>query len=170
MAAGTYTDPISFVRASECATIPKEPRGNASVGATTEHLSGYEVRTFYERTVSEESVSKADVEKVERKNSRDTTPHGNSVQGNVRDLKVQTVKRKDRTPSTQGTPSPSTAQLFLFAQEGMLNDLRKALATSTSSVVDLNMQDMYGWSLLMSSAYAGHHDMVYTPVQLQASS
>lgn len=157
--ATAYTDPIPFVRASECGAVPNEPKGNAVVGHTIDQLSGYEARAFYERLVSDETVSR-DGEETERKSSRRALPRCNSVQGSIRDLKAPTVRRKGSTPSDQRTLSPSTSQLFLFAQEGMLNDLRKALATSTSPAVDLNMQDMYGWSLLMSSAYAGHYDMV----------
>ena len=153
-AAAAYTDPIPFVRASsECTAIASAPKGSG-VRDSSEHLSGDEARTFYERVVN--SASKDGRQVVGRKNS---ASHSSSVQSGGRDLKAQLVKRKNSTPSIRGAPS-STSQLFLFAQEGMLNDLRKALDTSTNPGVDLNAQDMYGWSLLMSSAYAGHHNIV----------
>lgn len=161
MAAAAYTDPIPFVKASECVEISSVSgaRGNA-VKDTSGKLSGHEARTFYERVVSDGSVSEDRGDSAVRKDSKDAAPHDSSVQGTTKNLKAQTLKRKDSTPSVQGAPSPSASQLFLFAQEGMLNELREALFTSTRPVMDLNTKDMYGWSLLMSSAYAGHHDIV----------
>ncbi len=152
MAAAAYTDPIPFVKASECVELPSVSRGSA-VKDISEQLSGYEARAFYERVVNDGSVSKDGGDSAVRKDSTGAAPHDNSVQGTTKNLKAQTLKRK-------GASSPSASQLFLFAQEGMLNELREALFTSTRPSVDLNTKDMYGWSLLMSSAYAGHHDIV----------
>ena len=159
MAAVAYTDPIPFVKASKCVKIPSVSRGNV-VKDTSEQLSGYEARTFYERVVSDGSVSKDGGDSAVRKDSTGAAPHDNSVRGTTKNLKAQALKRKRSAPSAQGAPSPSASQLFLFAQEGMLNELREALFTSTRPCMDLNTKDMYGWSLLMSSAYAGHHDIV----------
>ena len=157
MAAAAYrtcvsrSDPIRFVRASE-EYVASEPRSN-TIRDTGDDLSGEEARAFYERVVT--SMVKKDSRKMGRKpDSRD--------QAGAKDLKTHKVKRKGSTPDVKGapSPSPSPSQLFLFAQEGMLKELRQVLDASTSPDVDLNVRDMYGWSLLMSSAYAGHHDIV----------
>ena len=115
-------------------------------------ITGDDVKTFYESLVFSES------EEVTLKMAKPFKCA--SVMESS-----QFDRRKDSKRKTTEQP-PRLSQLFVHAQNGNLTELRKALE---SHRIDLDSQDMFGWTMLMVSAYAGHKAIVELLLTLGAS-
>lgn len=100
-------------------------------------LTGDEARSFYEEVVSNSQNHTTGDTSNKRKPSRE-----------------ERVRSRKRTRSQV----PSVSQVFRYAQEGDLEQLREVVE---SNLFDVNSVDNFGWTLLMSSASAGRVNIVH---------
>ena len=137
----------------------KEEEGDLTTISGT--LTGEEARSFYEEVVSNGP-------------NQAVASSGQSVMGRARkgegrlSRKRRATSRQRQLPTkkrgfvsqTTANPSrlPSQSQLFRFAQEGSLEELRAAIEVGQ---FDVDTVDSFNWSLLMCAASAGHTEVVH---------
>lgn len=107
-------------------------------------LTGEQASSFYKEVISTKSSA---------------TPSSKPLVHDKLSKHSRKKHNSNRSTVTSGLAykAPSTAQLFKYAQEGNVDELRRALE---SGECDVNTLDDYSWSLLMCSASAGHKEIV----------
>ena len=110
-------------------------------------LSGEEIYKFYTSLVTAETQGNEE-KKLEKSKSKPGVSVRSRVTSTTKKTESRVLPRK----------KSSTSEIFTFAQEGKVRELKNALESSDE--YDLNFQDMYGWTVLMSAACAGHLDVV----------
>ncbi len=101
-------------------------------------MSGKEAKQFYEEVLS--------------------MPQEHNFTRRKRKLKPSRTGRASAKPKSKVLERlPTIGEVFRFAQDGELDSLRLVLSKGHYNV---NITDNFGWTLLMSAAYAGHTNTV----------
>ena len=116
-------------------TLPELDSTDKSSPEQSTTMSGKEAKQFYEEVLS--------------------MPQEHSFGRRKRKLKPSRTGRKPKSKVSERLPTQG--EVFRFAQDGELDSLRLALSEGHYNV---NITDNFGWTLLMSAAYAGHTNTV----------
>ncbi len=116
-------------------TLPELGSTDKSSPEQSTTMSGKEAKQFYEEVLS--------------------MPQEHSFGRRKRKLKPSRTGRKPKSKVSERLPTQG--EVFRFAQDGELDSLRLALSEGHYNV---NITDNFGWTLLMSAAYAGHTNTV----------
>ena len=137
---------IQFVAETRpCQRLEENREAMPSSGGSS--LTGEEARSFYEEVVSSAESTN------DRHPRAKPTPKDSSVRTKRKRI---AMKQRGKTKASSERVAPSLTQVFRYAQEGQLEDLKESIDTSC---LDVNTVDSFNWTLLMSAASEGHSDV-----------
>ena len=156
------SDPILFVSAQSRTDTKDNENSSKRVHPGCDQMSGHEVYTFYTTLCQKPSEASRGYDRGRQGDVNFSTFNDSTILGrkSLSNKKSRPVKKKSclSAGSSQIKKTYSVSEIFTFAQEGKLRELKEAL--NSSNDFDLNHQDMHGWTILMSAACGGHLDVV----------
>ncbi|XP_067673774.1 G patch domain and ankyrin repeat-containing protein 1-like isoform X2 [Haliotis asinina] len=185
MAKPRFEPLIEFVHSNKRDVSPRDRSRKAKTRGRHTPLCGEDVRDFYEAVISETtpsapqtpsdqaergSICNSEAKLANTKSHRKANGDSWETFGQCNVREAPSVSRVQHTSiSNISKDDPKKTrhleqQLLFRSQEGDVHSVEKAV----TSGADINVQDLYGWTPLMCSAYAGHVAVAQTLLGLGA--